>query len=464
MASRVVGSLVGGCIALGGSLVAGDALAQADQLISNLRIAAERQSHAEMSDYYIEACIRYNAAVDFDFEAELAPGPQDTRLRCNTVWSVTVEEGVDLRDPLDPFTAVARAGIGGAAPDEAATQRGQSVNARVNGQALSAAGLGAASGLADNGVSAVHWSSRAAGDAMSPWTVNLSGFYANADQSPNDFEPGFDSDDYGVNVNVDHFVSERFSVGGGFAFHDVDADVKANGGSLSSKSYNAFVYAGFTPNEHWYLDGLVNYGWSDHSQTRTVRYQEIATAVQPNAQLIDQVMSASNDSDGWAFSASAGYNFFAEPWTITPYARMDYADTDIDGFTETPSKPGQPGFGLALVIDDQDYQTFVSSFGLTFTGEFALGSASAYPYAFGEYSHEFENDSRDLSGRFVTELDPSQSFSVPIAPPDRNYFNAGAGVLVSFTDTLVGFLRYQGQFGYRGLDVHSVELSFRQSF
>jgi outer membrane autotransporter protein len=86
-----------------------------------------------------------------------------------------------------------------------------------------------------------------------------------------------------------------------------------------------------------------------------------------------------------------------------------------------------------------------------------------FPQVSVEYVHEFKNNNEPVTGRFVNDISGT-TFTLLTDPPDRNYFNFGAGLTAVLTDTTTGFVRYQGLFGYEDLDVHAFEVGVRLSF
>jgi outer membrane autotransporter protein len=419
-----------------------------DTVARAMREFADTPLRAAIGEYIGFVCA--NAVLD------QTPGSRgrDTQLRCDAM------AGAVLGQQTGEFARVLN-GLSAVADDEHPATR---TNLEPSS---SGARLGGPTGsfnftLAENDArpGAFSWSSRAAGDADSAWNGYVNGSYNLADQDTTDLEVGFESDDFGFMAGADYEFSETFLLGGAFSFGNSDADINNDGGSVETDVFGFYGYASYNPNEFWYFDGTVSYSTGDHEQRRNVRYTEPGTGTS-----IDVEMLSETDSDEFAVSFTAGYNLDQDTWVLNPYARFDYADTNIDAFTEDPRGSGA-GAGLALAVEDQDFESVMTTVGVLATGSFSGGYIGMlYPYLFAEYTHEFENDNDPLVGKFVTDPAASGfSFALPTEEPDRNYFNFGIGVTAAFTETTTGFARYQGLVGYEDLEIHAFEIGIRQAF
>jgi len=373
--------------------------------------------------------------------------------------------GTDLPGALEGLQAMA--------PEEGAVLATQQLDAsggdpQAVHDRLSSLRSGAGAGLVQAGPRGFQISGLAAGEAGLPrWGFFLNGFYANSDRDTTLRESGFKADDVGVTAGIDYLASDRVTLGLAGVYKDSDADIKADGGSLDTESYSVFVYGSYVPADNWYLDTVFGYTANDHEQERTVAYTITAASGASGGVVqtitVDQSALSSNDSDELSVSVTAGYEFVRGAWMLSPYARFDYADVSIDGFTERMSAPAAPGSGLALVIDEQDFESMTATLGALFTSAIETGWGSLHPELQAEYVHEFENDGEPVTGHFVD--DPTATrFAMLLDPPDRNYVTAGAGVSAVFSPTVLGFVRYQGLFGYEDLSLHAVEVGVRVGF
>ncbi len=379
---------------------------------------------------------------------------QDLQARCNEI------AGASLAGPAGDAQG-ARDGLQAMAPEEDAAIASLEVDASsghvdsIGGRLANVRGATPGAVVQRTG-SGFQWNSLAAGDdAASRWGFFVNGLYNLTDRDATLRESGFEADDYGVTVGADYAFSDTFVFGLAFGYRDSDADIDGNGGNLESDSLSVFGYWSFYSGD-WYTDVMVGYTDSDHDQARNTIYAIGATTVNNSA-------LSSTQSDEISASIAVGRNYGYNRWTLTPYGRFEFADTNIDGFSERMSAPGAAGSGFALAIDEQDVQSLTMTFGGTATTEVQTPGARLYPSLTVEYVHEFDNETDPITGRFV--VDPTgTTFSLLADDADENFFNIGAGVTAVLTDRTAGFIRYQGLVGYDDLAVHAFEIGLRTRF
>lgn len=305
------------------------------------------------------------------------------------------------------------------------------------------------------------WSGGAAGEGgSSPWGFFVNGLYTTSDRDTTAREAGFDADDYGVTGGVDYNFADKVLIGAAFGYKDSDADIDNDGGKLDTESYSYFGYWSLYPDDYWFIDGMAGYTDNDHDQTRNIRYS-IAALAGGTTTVSNQALS-DTDSEEWSVSVTAGRNFHFGNWVAAPLARIEYADVEIDGYTESMALTGA-GSGLALDIDGQDFESLMVTAGGMLTTEFRSGFGSVFPQITFEYVHEFKNDNAPITGRFVNDSSGT-NIVLLTDEADRNFFNLGAGLTAAFSDTVSGFFRYQALLGYSDLDIHAFEVGVRASY
>ena len=173
---------------------------------------------------------------------------------------------------------------------------------------------------------------------------------------------------------------------------------------------------------------------------------------------------ARSETDGsqYAFSLSTGYDFTARGFTFGPYGRINYLKADIDAFQEHIDNTN-PGFGLALSIDDQDVESLTWVLGGQ--GSYALSTRFAVllPQVRFEWEHEFLNDRRTVTARFVS--DPANTpILLDTDRPDRDYFNFGAGLSAVFQRGTSAFVYYETVLALRDVTAHKIAVGVRLAF
>ena len=145
---------------------------------------------------------------------------------------------------------------------------------------------------------------------------------------------------------------------------------------------------------------------------------------------------------------------------ISPFARLEWADIDIDGFTERMSNPGAPGSGLATRIESQSLTTLPLSLGVQVGTDYRTAWGRFHPRLLLAWVHEFENDAEDIVGRFVDDTSGTP-FRLPTDRPDRDFAQLAVGGVLELSERASLQLSYQTVLGMRHLSLHAGQLAFR---
>ncbi len=291
-------------------------------------------------------------------------------------------------------------------------------------------------------------------DAGSALGFFVNGNYAFNEKDQTSNESGFESDTYSVTAGLDMQVSAPLLLGAAFTYTSAEADIVANGGTMETDSYGGFAYGTYTFAAGGYLDGMVGYTRNGHDQTRNLAYTLGTT--------VNQTAFSDLDSREIAGSLKLGFDHANGNWVLGPYARLDVADVQIDGYNERMSNLTAAGSGLALQIDDQSYTSIMTAFGASAGYLSAQSWGTWYPQVLIEYVHEFDNDAANITGRYVDA--PTFSFSMPIDDPDRNFAHVGVSSSFVMNSGVSAFAAYQALVGYEDLTTHLVQVGMRVAF
>lgn len=298
----------------------------------------------------------------------------------------------------------------------------------------------------------------AAGDALTfgPWGFFVNGTISSGDKDATENVAGFDYHAWSVTFGADYRFSDNLVGGAAFGYNKTDTDLDANGGNLDADGYTLSAYGTYYLESGFYLDGMVSYSWNDYDQRRNIRYDIGSVRV-------DQ--SAKSDFDGsqWSASFGGGYSFTRGALSFGPTARLEYVQTEVDGYQERMSNPTADGGGWAARIDDQDVSSFTSQIG----GEVSYAVSTAWgvliPSAQMVWVHEFEDGSENVVGHFVQDTSRTK-FSLPTDSFDSDYFNLQLGLSAQFANGRSGFIYYRKLFGYSELDSYTVGAGLRMEF
>ena len=399
---------------------------------------------------------------------------QDLKLRCDEMWANALL-GNDLpgvTSGLQNTASEEDAAVASNEVDAAASGRAN-VQGRINGvRAGGGGGFSVTLNGHGSGATALGAGDGAAGTG---WGGFFAGTYAYSDRDSTDRETGFEADTWGFTGGIDYTFSERYLFGIAFTYNETDADLASNSGKLESDAWSIYGYGAFTPGNGTYLDYTIGYSESSHDQARNVVYtiQQVNVApalagVGPPVVLgaftsVNQTALSDTDSDEFSVAGRLGHEWQKDKLTFGPYVGIAYADVDIDGFTERMSNPGAAGSGLALFVDDQEYESLTTNIGANATFLFEGPRGPFIPVFTFEYVHEYKNSNDDITGGFVD--DPNGlKFALPTDAPDRNFFQIAAGFTATLSERSYFYARYNGLLGYEDLDVHAGEFGFLIGF
>jgi outer membrane autotransporter protein len=155
-----------------------------------------------------------------------------------------------------------------------------------------------------------------------------------------------------------------------------------------------------------------------------------------------------------------GYDFVIRNFTIGPRVGVNYRENTISAFTERGNR-GATGAELAFLRQNQTSLTSV--LGLYSSVAISTGFGVVIPQVTAEYLHEFENDQKSYGFRFAQDAN-GVIFRYQLDPPDRDYFNVGAGVALVLPNGLAPFANYRELLGYQHQKNHTVTAGIRFSF
>ena len=253
-------------------------------------------------------------------------------------------------------------------------------------------------------------------------------------------EAGFTSDRAGITFGLDSPMDWGV-IGGAFSYNHTWGQFDDHGGDFDLDSWSGLFYGSYYPSDASFIDGVIGLGLKDSRTDRRVIN---------NGNIL--VGNAKGDTTGFEFqtSVSGGYDFKFDNFTIGPRLGIHYLRTEYNAFTET-------GTPMALNYPDQVEDSLTSTLG--FQGSVAISTSFGVvvPQVNAEYVHEFLNDRRTVH---ATELDGAPATFVT-DPPDRDYFNVGAGVVFVLPDGVSPFLSYSAEVANRFEEIHTVTAGVR---
>ena len=297
-----------------------------------------------------------------------------------------------------------------------------------------------------------------------PWSVfaNVQGEWFEQDRLAYANERGFDGDRIRGTIGADYRVNAGTRIGLMVTYEDysLDFDKELPGvnftpadsaGGADSETISLAAYATFSLADSAWFDASAGIGWSDNDFQRNAVFQ-------PSTRTLQRDINAfgSADGDQYFVAFGLGYDYAAGPLSVGPYIRGRYVRSSVDAYVEEDAN----ATGLQLAVSKQKAKSLTGLLGVNASYAISTSWGVILPQARFEYEHEFEDDARTTLTGFA--LDPNNTtFAVVGDSPDRDYFNAGLGLLFVLPNGIMPFIDYEVLVGYRNFDRHRLTAGLR---
>ena len=246
----------------------------------------------------------------------------------------------------------------------------------------------------------------------------------------------------GISFGADRRFGDKLVLGVGAGFGR-DWTKLQEGGRNSGNDYSFSLYGSYQPMPGTFIDAIVGVG---HLEMESRRYSAPAGTF----------ATAKRSGTQWFASVSGAYEFRTDQFLLSPYGRLDLAETRLDATSESGA-----GF-YNLTYFSQTVNTTKLSWGLRGETVIALESARIRPNFRTEYQHDFE----DPGVARVAYADDLGGAIYQIAPTriNRNALVFGLGSDVDFKRSWSLGARYQYSNSMGSMTMHIFSLSIRNSF
>ncbi len=281
------------------------------------------------------------------------------------------------------------------------------------------------------------------------------GFYVNGEYSEGDrvntqLEVGSESENFSFAVGSDFWITDQWVAGAAFGFGESDNRYNRDAGSLLNRAYSGTLYTTYNVTENFYLDGVMTFTGNEYESSRNLLIPD------ENG----DVSSVSAHSNHWGdqqrFSLGVGYSLPIDGWTFCVRGRAEYGRVNIDAYREKGDSD------LNLQVEEQFNDTVLTVLGADLSYSYSSSIGVFVPQINLDWEHEFKNDSRDISMRYVN--DPTSPFLIKTNSPDRDYLNFRAGVSAIFAHGLSAFVQYETLLENRYDTLHTGRMGIRWDF
>jgi outer membrane autotransporter protein len=218
---------------------------------------------------------------------------------------------------------------------------------------------------------------------------------------------GFDSDNIAVSAGVDQRIGERALMGFSVGYNHDNSEINHDGTRSVAQGYTASFYGSYQPAAHVYLDGVLGGGG--------LRFDSRRHAADNGAALIGH-----RNGSQWFASLTAGYEYQTGGWAMSPYARLAWSLSSLNGFSESGDAVD------ALTYGTQTVRTSQAVAGVRASGKLPWDNGWLIPHARLEVGHDFQGTSNaSLSYAFIPS---AGSWSVLANPYSANGTSLRAGL------------------------------------
>lgn len=302
-----------------------------------------------------------------------------------------------------------------------------------------------------------------------PWSllVHPRGEWFETDRSPGgDPERGYDGDLRVMETGLDYRVSDRFVLGGIFAFErqdsDFDRDLQegapfvpaSTAGSIESEASNLILFASYAPGESFYLDGAAGWFSSEYTFRRNSVFQESGRSSQTAVRT-----EGTPDGTGWWASLNLGSERQRGAWSFGPFGGIVLATSEIDAYTETDLN----GSGLNMEIGKTERESLLTHLGFGASYAISTGRGVWVPQFRVEWNHELDNDPLDVATAFALDAAGTQ-FALLGGEPDEDYFNVKLGVAGVLPHGWLPFIDAEALLGYEDFERYRLTIGLRKEY
>ncbi|UXN75916.1 autotransporter domain-containing protein (plasmid) [Devosia sp. A8/3-2] len=214
----------------------------------------------------------------------------------------------------------------------------------------------------------------------------------------------------GVSGGLDYRFSQQLIGGFGVGYGRDRTDIGQNGTASGADAYSVAIYGSYKPIDNLFIDALIGGSWMDFDSTRYATANgDFATGSRDGTQLFGAL--------------TAAYEFGDEVWLISPYGRVAFSRSWLDGFSETGG--GSDG----LTYGEQTIDSLSGVLGIRANYAFQMDWGTLMPGVRAEYTYDFEGSSQASLGYTDSGGTP---YSINLDPTARDHLTLGLSLDFQF--------------------------------
>jgi uncharacterized protein YhjY with autotransporter beta-barrel domain len=254
----------------------------------------------------------------------------------------------------------------------------------------------------------------------------------------------FDSDNIAVNMGIDQRIGERGVLGFSLGYDHDHSDIANDGTRSIAQGYSASFYGSFQPAAQVYLDAVLG-GGGLHFDSR--RHDADSSTF----------LGGRRSGSQWFGSLTAGYEYRRGELLMSPYGRLEWSRTELNGFSENGVA------SAALAYGSETVRTSLAIVGLRASGAIKLDYGMLVPRARLEIGHDFQGTSSTTLS--YAAIPSAGSWNVLTNPYAANGTSVllGIGADLQLRDDLLIITDYSYLMQPRSRD-QMIRLGLRKSF
>jgi uncharacterized protein YhjY with autotransporter beta-barrel domain len=278
--------------------------------------------------------------------------------------------------------------------------------------------------------------------SAAPFGLWTAGAFGSGERDPYFGRSALEFETRGISAGIDYRLSNAFVLGAALGYGRDRTLVGVHDTRADGDAWSTLAYASWSPTATTFLDAVFGYQRLSFDTQRTIAANGATVA-------------GSRDGAQWFGSLATGYEYRRDGMIIAPYARVDVAKAELDGYAEQ----GDPVH--ALRYGQQDVDTGTATLGLRLERAFQQEWGLFTPLLRIEHQRDFQGQGSatlqyaDLpSGPFYRSLGDTY---------DRSRWLLGLGTSFTLSNTLGLKLEYQF-IGDDTLDDQTLRLMLQGAF
>ncbi|MEC8813195.1 MULTISPECIES: autotransporter domain-containing protein [unclassified Ketobacter] len=255
-------------------------------------------------------------------------------------------------------------------------------------------------------------------------------------------ESAYDSDTYGVTVGVDYRLRPNLHVGGAFDWATHEVEYAQESGQLDSDVYSLTGYFSWFANQQLGVDVQLGYAMGTIDTKRNITVP------------VTQVVYGDTDSEQWNLSTQVQWTFSRDGWTLTPYLRLDYIMTEVDGYDETGDSAWLMGVG------DQEMNQLSTSLGVSGTYAVSYDWGVWVPGFSASMVSENSSDYSPVEFSLLADSSSNGEFSLQPESEDSLFYEAEINSVFILAGGFSTFVSVRSIEGYENITAYQYSLGF----